>query len=152
MFYILLHYAIIMSIGSVLFEHSTDNRKTIRSIESLNKKIINAKAALTFNKQCELNNLLPAFTNIHLNDEAVQQRQFTLEFRRNLVKHEIALKTDKVKELEDALSHKLQTYQTAVIHQDLRWRTDTVLSQRFEQHTCIQESRVQKKLCQLYGG
>ena len=68
------------------------------------------------------------------------------------MKHEIALKTDKVKELEDALSHKLQTYQTAVIHQDLRRRTDTVLSQQFEQHTCIQESRVQKKLCKLYGG
>ena len=93
-----------MSFGSVIFEHNIDNRKTIRSIESLSKKLSNAKAALTFNKQCELNNLLPAFTNIHLNDEVVQQRHFTLEFRRNLVKNEIEAKTKRVQELEEELA------------------------------------------------
>ena len=54
-----------MNIGNILHEHSLEHRKTIRELESLNKKLINTKAALTFNKQCELNNLLPAFTNFH---------------------------------------------------------------------------------------
>lgn len=57
---------IIMSFGDILFEHSADTRKTIRAIESINKKLINAKAAFSFNDHCIRNSLLPAFTNIYI--------------------------------------------------------------------------------------
>ena len=141
-----------MNFGSVIFEHNIDNRKTIRSIESLSKKLYNAKAALTFNKQCELNNLLPAFTNIHLNDEAVQQRHFTLEFRRNLVKNEIEAKTKRVQELEEELARQQHLYRNLNISEDLRRQTDEALSGTLDLHAHTQESHVQKKLCNLYGG
>lgn len=107
-----------MNIGNILFEHETENRKIIRSIESLNKKLTNAKAALTFNEQCELNNLLPAFTNIHLNDGAVKKKHFTLEFRRNLLKNEITEKSKRVEELEDEFVRTLESYRDADIPTD----------------------------------
>ena len=80
---------IVMNFGSVLFNHKEDNKKIIRNIESLNKKIINAKLSVLFNKTCISNNLLPSYTNIHLNREAVKRRKFTLEFREHLVRNEL---------------------------------------------------------------
>ena len=62
----ILVYFIIMSLGSILFEHTEHNKKAIRSIESLKRKIINGKAALTFNEHCHKNNLLPSYTNIYM--------------------------------------------------------------------------------------
>ena len=56
----------IMSIGAIIYEHDLENRKTIRAIESLNKKLINARAALCFNQHCDKNNLLPGFTYIYV--------------------------------------------------------------------------------------
>lgn len=55
-----------MNFGSVLFNHNEDNKKIIRNIESLNKKIINAKLSVLFNKTCISNNLLPSYTNIYI--------------------------------------------------------------------------------------
>ena len=44
--------------------HTDENRKLIREIESLNRKVINGKAAVAFNEHCYTNNLLPSYTNI----------------------------------------------------------------------------------------
>ena len=62
----ILVYFITMSLGSVLFEHTEDNKKAIRSIESLKRKIINGKAALSFNEHCHKNNLRPSYANIYI--------------------------------------------------------------------------------------
>ena len=56
----------VMSLGNILFEHSVSNRKEIRVIESINRKLINGKAALSFNEHCHNNNLLPSYTNIYI--------------------------------------------------------------------------------------
>ena len=64
MLYLSLILFTIMSIGDILFEHTDENRKLIREIETLNRKVINGKAAVAFNEHCYTNNLLPSYTNI----------------------------------------------------------------------------------------
>ena len=141
-----------MSLGNILFEHSVSNRKEIRVIESINRKLINGKAALSFNEHCHNNNLLPSYTNIHLNNKAVQQHQFTLEFRRNLVINEITENKRVVKALEEQLASHESKYHNLDIDPDLRYRTDEALSEQLDLYARKQESRIQKKLCHLYGG
>ena len=71
------------------FSLITPHQKTIiLKVENIEKKIINAKSALVFNKACVEENLLSNFTNI-MRDRAVQQRQYTLDFKVNLLKDEI---------------------------------------------------------------
>ena len=142
----------IMSLGTILFEHAESDKKDIRVLESINRKLINGKAALSFNEHCHKNNLLPSYTSIHLNNKAVQQRRFTLEFRRNLVVNEIAEKKKVVKDLEEQLANQVAKYHSLSIDPDLRRRTDEALSQQLELHARKQESQIQKKLCHLYGG
>ena len=106
----ILFYLIVMSFGSILYEHTEENRKELRQIESLNKKLINGKAALSFNEHCYTNNLLPSYTNIHLNSEAVRQKRFTLQFRRNLVLNQIEEKKSVVKKLEAQVATRTSRY------------------------------------------
>ena len=40
---------ILMNFGNLLFKHQEDDRKLIRNIESLSKKITNAKLSVLFN-------------------------------------------------------------------------------------------------------
>ena len=65
-----MHYLIIlfltMSFGDIIFQHSSDNKKIVRNIERLNKKITNAKLSVLFNQTCISNNLLPSYTNIYI--------------------------------------------------------------------------------------
>ena len=63
----------VMSLGNILFEHSVSNRKEIRVIESINRKLINGKAALSFNEHCHNNNLLPSYTNIYITRHPIQK-------------------------------------------------------------------------------
>ena len=53
---------IIMTLGSLLAKHTSNGKKTIRNIESISKKIINAEAAVIFNNHCIDNNMLPKYT------------------------------------------------------------------------------------------
>ena len=96
-------FFMMMNFGNVLFNHSDENKKIIRNIESINKKIINAKLSVLFNQTCISNNLLPNYTNIHLNKEAVKRKKFTLEFRERLVRNEIQEKQGLINELEKRL-------------------------------------------------
>ena len=42
----------IMNFGDLLHQHTYDAKKSVRTIESLSKKLINAKLAVTFNERC----------------------------------------------------------------------------------------------------
>lgn len=141
-----------MNIGTILHEHSVENRKLIRNIESLERKLQKAKAAVTFNQHCIKNNLLPSYTNLHLNDEAIQQTPFTFEFRKNLVNSELQRKLSLVENIQQEVSDKLLEYNNALIDEGLRRRTDEVLKEQLRVSSAIQESCIQKKLCKLYGG
>ena len=60
------------SFGNIVFSLPPTEKKLARKIENLEKKIINAKFAVSFNRKCIQENLLPKFTNIRLHDRAVQ--------------------------------------------------------------------------------
>ena len=55
-----------MTFGELLNEYDEPGKKIVRQIESTENKIINAKLAVVFNKECLKNNLLPKFTNIYI--------------------------------------------------------------------------------------
>ena len=50
--------------GSLLFEFQKNISKIIRSIESTEKKLVNAESALLFNETCKNKNTLPRCTDI----------------------------------------------------------------------------------------
>ena len=52
------------SFGNAVFPLSPTDRKLVRKIENLKKKIVNAEHAVLFNRICIQENLLPKFTNI----------------------------------------------------------------------------------------
>ena len=52
--------------GSFLFKFGINIRKTIRLIESTDKKLINAELALLFNETCKNENILPRYTDIYI--------------------------------------------------------------------------------------
>ena len=149
---VLIVCCIIMNIGNALHELSPEGRKVVRKIENTSRKIINAKASVVFNELCINNNLLPKFTNIRLSSEAVQRRPFTLDFRRNLVLNEIDQKRGDIVRLQEQEGRERIEYRYLPIHEDVRGRIDEALSQELLHHKTVVQNRIQKKLCNLYGG
>ena len=115
-----------MTFGDILHEYDEPGKKIARQLESTQKKITNAQLAVVFNKECIKNNLLPNFTNIHLN-EAVQQRRFTFEFRKKLVVNEIEEKTKLIDKLQDKLTETQLSFDKLNVASDLKRRTVNAL-------------------------
>lgn len=53
-------------IGNLIHLLQAEEKKTVRSIEKLNKKLINNEYAVIFNNFCIKENLLPHYTNIYM--------------------------------------------------------------------------------------
>ena len=140
-----------MTFAELLNEYNEPGKKLVRKIESTEKKIVNAQLAVAFNKQCIKNNILPKFTHIHL-DEAVQQRRFTLEFRKKLVLNQIEEKTKTILDLQQKLAADQLAFEDLDAPEDLKCRTVKDLADQLSHHQNVVESRAQKKLCNLYGG
>ena len=51
------------NLGTLLFNLSPSQKSLIRKYENLNKKLINARNAVVFNKTCIKENLLPNYTD-----------------------------------------------------------------------------------------
>ena len=78
-----------MSLGDVLFNLTDLEKKTVRRKEKLLKKNIKAKYAIVFNQTCLREHILPAYTNVKLNGQAVAYKQFTKDFRRKFVEKQL---------------------------------------------------------------
>ena len=61
-----MYVQIYTNFGSFLFKFEIYIRKTIRLIESTDKKLINAELALLFNETCKNENILPRCTDIYI--------------------------------------------------------------------------------------
>ena len=53
-----------MTLGELLYSIPTEKRKLFRKLESIEKKIINNKWSILFNKTCVKNHMLPKYVNI----------------------------------------------------------------------------------------
>ena len=92
--------------GSFLFKFGINIRKTIRLIESTDKKLINAELALLFNETCKNENILPRYTDINPHDPAARQERFTVEYRFKLIERQISLKMQQINEIKSDLAQK----------------------------------------------
>ena len=140
------------SFGNIVFSLPPTERKLARKIENLEKKIINAKLAVSFNRKCIQENLLPKFTNIRLHDRAVQQKRFTLDFRRKLLYEQIEQKQDQLKNLTAELDKAMDDFRSCNIATSLRDNFERALQHSLSMHANATETRVTKKLSRLYGG
>ena len=139
------------NIGTTFNEFSQHDRKIVRSLESLGKKHTNARYAVTFIDACIRENLLPKFTNLRLHDEAVQQNEHTLSFRRSLLKEEAKKKRRALDDITTRLQEASRTYQQLNIAEDLRQRTDNALQDLLRSHERVVRTRILRKLSTLYG-
>ena len=140
------------NIGTIIHEFNHDERQTIRSIENLSKKQTNARYAVIFTETCIRENLLPKFTNIRLYDQAVQQSEQTLGFRRNLLKEEARKKKRILDDITNKLSDASKSYQELNVSVDLKQRTDDALQDLIQVHERVVKTRIVRKLSSLYGG
>ena len=147
----LLQVLIIMNFGSMLSKHTPDGKRTVRDIESVSRKIINAEAAVTFNNECIKNNLLPKYTDIRLSNEAVRRSKITLEFRKTLVENETEEKKRTVRDLKERLETEQTRFNDMEMNDELRNSTIETLNRELNHHKCVTTNKIQKKLSNLYG-
>ena len=140
------------SFGKVVFLLPPAERKLGRRIENLCKKITNAKYAVLFNKKCIQENLFPKFSNVRLHDRTVQQKRFTLDFRRKLLHEQILQKQNQLKELTADVDRAMENFRSCNIPTELRDKFERALQHSLSMHTNATETRITKKLCHLYGG
>ena len=148
----LLIYLTAMSFAAILSQHPSTSRSVIRDIEKTSRKITNAEAAILFNNQCIQNNLLPKYTNIRLSNEAVRRSKITLEFRRSLVENETKEKEKTMLMLKNKLREQELEFEHLEMTDDLRHSTKAALECELSHHRNVTTNKIQKKLCNLYGG
>ena len=56
----------VLNFGNLLHLLQDEERKVVRNIESLEKKLINNKFAVIFNEMCIKENLLPTYSEIYI--------------------------------------------------------------------------------------
>ncbi|XP_043202779.1 uncharacterized protein LOC122370895 [Amphibalanus amphitrite] len=140
------------SFGNILHSHEPEPRQCIRRLESLNKKKISAHYAVVFNKTCIKENLLPNYSNLRLHDRAVQQEDFVYKFRQSLTGEQLKAKEDLINDLEVKIEEEKKRYDTFVISQDLRKKTDELLDNILIEYEQVVKTRILKKLSHLYKG
>ena len=79
-------------------------------------------------------------------------KKFTLEFREHLVRNEIEEKRNVINKLQQSLSTETDKYAALPLCDRLRSETDSALGDVLALHRQAGESRIQKKLCNLYNG
>ncbi|XP_043222609.1 uncharacterized protein LOC122381900 [Amphibalanus amphitrite] len=140
------------NIGTILHGFEADGKKIVRSLENLAKKQTNARYAVIFTQTCINENLLPKFTHFRLNDQAVQQSEEALSFRKHLLKEEAKKKKKVLEEISEKIADVSRSYQELPISNDLRQKTDSALQELTETHERVVKTRIQRKLSSLYGG
>ena len=70
-----------MNLGELIYNLDYNNKKLIRKIENLNKKLNNINNSIVFNELCIKEELLPKFTNIRLNDSTIRNSDITISYR-----------------------------------------------------------------------
>ena len=77
------------NIGQLLYRLSFSKKKIVRDMEKVNKKLIQNKYDILFNETCIKEELLPNYTNLRLHDPVAKEQQFTVDYRRDLLKFQL---------------------------------------------------------------
>ena len=57
----------VVTLGTLIFNLPVERRRSVRDLEKTSIKIIKTKCSLLFNSTCLKNDILPNYTNIHIN-------------------------------------------------------------------------------------
>ena len=141
-----------MTLAELIYDLHDSEKKTIRRKERLQRKLIKAEHAVTFNKICINEKLLPSYTDIKQGDKTVLYEQFTTEYRLKRVEAELIKKERSVEYLTDQLKKTENNYKSINLGKDLRESIDRVLSDDYIYQSHVIKNKTVKKLNALYGG
>ena len=139
-------------LGQLLSQLNIQTTQLVRSIEKLQKKLINARNAVIFNETCIENGLFPKYTNLRLHDPAIQERQFTLHFRRSLVEEQLHDKNVEVTKLEQQQKKLQNDFAKQEIDHSVKHDIYRALHDGYKYFDSVVKERIAKKLNSLYGG
>ena len=97
-------------------------------------------------------NILPKYTIVRIHDQRAKQQAFTETFRRNLVEHQLKLKEEQVKELQEKLINLHNSLNNSQIDVNHKNKLLTYLDEKAENCEHNDKVKVTKKLTKLYGG
>ena len=112
---------------------------------------MNCEHAVIFSTTCINENMLPLYTNIRFHDRAVQQREFSREFKVQLVHEQLQSKKNAMHSLTDGLQVALSQYEQLNIAVDVKNRITQKFDDIITDHRDATRTRILKKLCNLYG-
>ena len=138
--------------GELLFTFEEQERRIIRNLESTHRKKVNCHYAVVFNETCLRENLLPSFTNIRLYDQAVQQREFTVNFREKLLQEELSAKKQQLAELSTELEEIKLKFEQLNVNEQSKSAVREHVTRIIEDFEHATRTRILKKLANLYGG
>ena len=139
-------------LGELLKGLSDNDKQHVRSIEKVQKKLINTRNAVFFNETCLEQGLLPKYSDIRLHDPAIRQRQCTLDFRRKLVEEQLKDKQIELVKLEEEQKTLQSDFATGTIDSDLKADIYRALHDNYVYYDSVVRDRTVKKLNKLYGG
>jgi hypothetical protein len=124
----------------------------LRSLEKLNKKLINKQHALSFNLTCIKEKLLPHYTNIRLHDPAARHETFTKEYRVNLMERQ----AEQCLAESEYLQQRTQELRTSIVTEasghELKNVALNLLDDILNQYHRTTLHRINMKLSRLYKG
>ena len=121
----------------------------IRKYEGIRKKIINTNCAILFNKTCIHEHLLPNYSNIRLNDQAMHNEAGNL--RMESVKRQLSEAKTKLTFLNTSLAEVNAELDLGIIPETLH-RCRQILEEVINTYKRKEETRILNELNRLYQG
>ena len=138
-------------IGDLISGFSHTAKAVVRSLEKLQKKLINERSAIVFNQTCLLNGLLPNYTNIRLHSPAIRKRSITLDFRKKLVEEQVREKKAEVSRLEAEYKELQRQLIQEVDDSETRRKVHEALHDGFNYYSSVVKERIVRNLTACMG-
>ena len=140
-----------VNIGRLLFSLPLQEKSLIRKLEKVYYKLNAAETAVTFNRTCINEGLLPSYTKLRLHDPSAADHRDTRAFRRRLIERQLKEKENLVRSLNKEADDLIQKWRPLHGEQD-RGHISNALQQLKDEDRKKKENFVLKKLIRLNGG
>ena len=127
-------------------------KKLFRKSENVCQKIINARWSITFNNVCLTENLMPIYTNMRLYDQALRNLSETVEYKKKLIKREISVKENILKQLYDEATHQDTLINNYDFDPEVKKQVLDAQQEFIQNFTDVKKTKILKKLNNLYNG
>ena len=139
------------NLGQLLYQLPAEVKTLIRKLEKFLYKLNAAETAITFNKVCMKEGLLPKYTNLRLHDPTAADDRHTLAFRRRLAQRQLEEKQEEARHIASAVEDLQQ--QWCFLQEDGdRAPILEALQQLQDNDRSRKEDTILRKLISLNGG